>query len=78
MQYKVANDCLKQPIDCQVEPHLFTKLLLQVSVRELHNSTVIPPEEGGLKEARYADNNTIIAASTLRNILPTQIKNMTY
>ena len=53
------------------------KLLLQVSVRELHNSMVSPPEEGLLKEARDEDNNIIIGYSTLRNILPPQLKNMT-
>ena len=37
------------------------KFLLQVSVRELHNNTVSPPEEGVMKEARDEDNNIIIS-----------------
>ena len=37
---------------------------------------VSPPEEGGIKEARDADNNIIISDSTLRPILPPQLKNM--
>ena len=53
------------------------KLLLQVSVEKLHNIMVSPPEEVGLKEARDEDNNIIISDSTLSNILPPQLKNMT-
>ena len=34
-------------------------------------------QEGGLKEARDEDNNIIISDSTLLNILPPQLKNMT-
>ena len=33
-------------------------------------------EEGGLKEARYAENNIIISYSTLCSILPPQLKKM--
>ena len=36
-----------------------------------------PLEEDGLKEARGAENNTIISDSTLRNILPPQLNKMT-
>ena len=50
---------------------------MQVSVRELHNSMVIPPGEGRLKEAKNTDNNIILSYSTLCNILPPQLKNMT-
>ena len=42
-------------------------LLLQVSVRELHNSMVSPLEEGGLKEASDKDNNIIISDSVERD-----------
>ena len=57
----IANVCLKVSIDGQVETQLVPKLLLNVSIRELHNSTVSPLEEGGLKEALDADNNIIIS-----------------
>ena len=76
MQSPVANYCLKNFNDDQVEPQLVPKLLLPVSVRELHNITVIPLEEGGLKESRDADNYIIISDSTSRDILPPQLKNM--
>ena len=35
---------------------------------------VSPPEKAGLKEARDVDNNIIISDSTLRSILPPQLK----
>ena len=73
----IANDCLKLSIDGQVQPQLKPKLLLQVSFREPHNSMVSTPEEGGIKQEIDADNNTIISDSTLRNILPPQLNNMT-
>ena len=56
---------------------LVPNFLLQVSVQELHNSTVIPPEECVLKEVRDADNNIIVDDSTFHDILPHQIKNIT-
>ena len=37
---------------------------------------VSPPEQGGLKEARYSYNDIIINDSTLRNIFPPQRKEM--
>ena len=37
---------------------------------------VIPTEEGRLKEARYIEDNIIISYSTLRNMLPPQLKKM--
>ena len=76
MQYLIANNFLKVSIDVPYEPQLVPNFLLQVSVRELYNSMVIPPEEGGLKDSIYADNNIIIGDSTLRSILPPQLKNM--
>ena len=37
---------------------------------------VSPIEEGGLKEARDADNNVIVGESNPCNILPPQLNNM--
>ena len=71
----IANDFLKVSIDGHSEPQLVPKLL-QVSMRELHNSMWIPPEEGGLEEARDSDNNIIISDSTLQSIIPLQLKNI--
>ena len=56
--------------DDQTEPQLVPKCLLQVSVRELHNSLVSDPNDGGIKNYRYEDDNIIISDSTLRSLLP--------
>ena len=57
------------------ETQLFPKLLLHVSIQELHNIMVSPPG-GGLKEARVGYNNIIVVDYMLQNILPHQLKNM--
>ena len=51
-------------------------MLLQFSVRELHNIFVSDPLYGGLKEARDAEYNIIISDYTLRSLLPPQFKNV--
>ena len=60
----------------QTEPQLVTKLLLQVSVRELHNILVSNKNYGGLKDARSEYGKIIISDSTLRSLLPPQLKQM--
>ena len=57
---------LKVNIDVHTEPQLVPKLLLQFSIREIHNSLFSYPVDGGLKEAIDAANNIIISYSTLR------------
>ena len=52
-------------LDDQKEPQIFPKLLLQVSVRELHNSFVSDPNDGGIKDARDEDGTIIISDSSL-------------
>ena len=74
MQSSIVNDCLKVFIDGHYEPQLVPKLLLQVSIQGLHNIIVSPQEEGGIKEASDAYDNIIISDSTLRSIIPTQLK----
>ena len=61
-------------LDDQTEPQLIPKLLLQVSVRELHNSIVSDPNDGVLKDARDEDGKIIISDFTLRLLLPPQLK----
>ena len=72
-QSPISNDCLKVMLYDQTEPQLVPKLLLQVSVRELHNSLLSDPNDGGLKDARYEDGKIIISDSTLRSLLPPQL-----
>ena len=76
LQYPITNDFVKVSIDGHYEPQVLTDLLLQVSVWELHNSMVSPQEEGGLKEAIFAENNIIISDSTLQSFLTPQFNNM--
>ena len=73
VQSPIANDFLKVKIYGYTEPQIVPKLLLQVSVRELHNNLVSDTKDGGLKEARYEDDNIIISDSTLRSLLPPQL-----
>ena len=44
----------------QAEPQLVTNMLLQLLVREINNSMVIPPEEGQMNESRESEDNIII------------------
>ena len=60
----------------QTEPQLVPKLLLQVSVIELHNSLVSDPNDGGLKDARDEDGKIINSDSTLHSLFPPQLKNV--
>ena len=60
--------------DDQTEPQLVPKLLLHESIRELHNSLVSDPNDGSLKDARDEHDNIIISDSTLRSLLPPQLK----
>ena len=74
VQLPIVNGCLKIKIDGHNEPQLFPLLLLQVSVRELHNNLVSDTYNGGIKEAIGAENNIIISDSTLCSLLPPQLK----
>ena len=72
VQSPIVNDCLKVKIDGCTEPQMVPKHLLQVSVRELHNNFFSDADYGGLKEARYAENNITFSDSTLCSLLPPQ------
>eukprot|EP00978_Attheya_sp_CCMP212_P035056 scaffold150474_cov61-Attheya_sp.AAC.1 len=53
------------------------KLLLECSVRELHNTLISPTSEGGLEEAKDRVTGEVIISDTmLRNIMPAQIRRM--
>ena len=76
VQSPIANDCLELNIDGHTEPQLVPKLLLLVSVREIHKILVSDTDDGGLKDSRDAENNIIISDATLRSLLPPQFKKM--
>ena len=73
-QSPISNDCLKVMLNDQKEPQTVPKLLLQVSVRELHNSLVSDTNDGGLKDARNKDGKIIISDYKLRSPLPPKLK----
>ena len=76
VQSPISNNCLKVLLDNQTEPQLVPKFLLQVSVREIHNSLVSDPNDGGIKDARDEDGNIIISDSTLSSMCSPQLKQM--
>ena len=76
VQSPIVNDCLKVKIGGHTEPQLVPKLLLHVSVREIHNNLVSNANNGRLKEAIDEDDNILISDSTLRSLLPPQLKNV--
>ena len=59
-QSLVSNDSLKYLLYDQTEPQLVPKFLLQVFVRELHNSLVSDSNDSGLKDATDEDGKIII------------------
>ena len=69
-QSPISNHCLKVIFDDHTEPQLVPKLLLHMSVRELHNRLLSDPNDGVIKDARDEDDNIIISDSTLRSLLP--------
>ena len=75
-QSTIFDDCLKVLLDDHTEPQLFSKLLPQVSVREPHNILLSDPNDGGIKYARGEYGKIIISGSTLRSIMPPQLKQM--
>ena len=74
VQSPIVNDCLKVKIDGHTELQLVPKLLLQVSVIELHKKLSRATIYGGIKEAKDEDNNIIISDYKLRSLLPLQLK----
>ena len=55
-----------------------TKLLLECSMRQLHNEFIDSPDDGGLVGARHAIKNYVIIIDTmLRSLAPPQLSPMT-
>ena len=65
----IINDCLKVKMYGHTELNFFPKLLLQVSVRELHKNLVSDADNGRLKYARDEYDNIIISDYILRSLL---------
>ena len=69
----ISNYCLKVMLDYQTETQLVPKFLLQVSVREMHNSLVSDPNDFGMKDSRDEDGKIVISDYTLCSLLQPQI-----
>ena len=74
VQSPIANYCLMVKLDGYTEPQPVPKLLLHVSVIELHNNLVSATQYDRQKKSRYKDDNIIISDSELYSILPPQFK----
>ena len=73
-----ANDTLKIPDPEDPNQKIRAgKLLLQVSMRELHNDLLSEDETVGLKEARDENGKVLISDTALRCLRPPQVKPMT-
>eukprot|EP00978_Attheya_sp_CCMP212_P024273 scaffold76016_cov51-Attheya_sp.AAC.2 len=54
------------------------KLLLECSMRQLHNEMIAPPDQGGLQGARHHTSNDVISSDTmLRSLVPPELRHMT-
>jgi hypothetical protein len=54
------------------------KLLLECSMRQLHNELIAPPDQGGLLGARHHESNDVIISDTmLRSLVPPELRPMT-
>ena len=54
------------------------KILLECSMRQLHNELIASPDDGGLTRARHAKtNDAIISETMLRSLAPPQLRPMT-
>ena len=63
--------------DDQIEPQLVPKLLLQVSVRGLHNSLVSDPNYGGNSERNVESLIIILPSSFLESLIPLSCVSLT-
>ena len=70
----IAKDCLKIKVTGTDKKEVVHKKLFQISVRELYNDLIKPEDQGGLKEAKDASGNVIIGLTTLRYLMPPQVK----
>ena len=82
VQSPIANDTLFVLNEETGKKERVGKLLLEISVRELHNNLIALPVDaggpgGGLAEARDDAGKIIISDTALRYLLPPQLKAMT-
>jgi hypothetical protein len=77
-QSPIARDTLLIRDTLTQESRRVPKLLLECSMRQLHNELIAPPEDGGLVGARHKDTNEVVISDTmLRSLAPPQLRPMT-
>ena len=76
VQLPIANDCPKVSIGSHSEKQIVPDFNYRCLTKKIHNIIISPSDEGGLKGARDKENNIIISDSTLCNILPYQLNNI--
>lgn len=77
VQSPIAKDTIQvyNPETKYKEPK--PKLLLMISVRELHNDMTKPVEAGGFEYAHSDDGKLLISDTMLRSLLPKELRRMT-
>ena len=77
-QYAITRDTLLiADADTKVKRRV-KKLLLECSMRQLHNELIVSPDDGGLVGARHAETNYVIISDTmLCSFGPPQLRPMT-
>ena len=77
-QYPIIRDTLFiADADTKVK-HRDPKLVLECSMRQLHNDLIASPGDGGLLGTRHAETNDVIISDTmLRSLAPPQLRPMT-
>ena len=78
-EYPIARDTLLIKDEESLVKRRVLKLLLECSMRQLHNELIASPDDGGLLGARHSDTNDVIISDTmLRYLAPPQLHTMTY
>ena len=77
-EYPIAHDTLIiTDAESRVKRRV-TKLLLECSMRQLHNELIASPDDGDLLGSRHTDTNDVIISDTmLRYLSPPQLCPMT-
>ena len=77
-QYPITRDTLFIADAYSKVKRRVTKLLLECSMRQLHNDIIASPDDGGLIGARHAKKNHVIISDTmLRSLALPQLRPMT-
>ena len=77
-QYPITCDTLLIADAYSKKKRRVPKLLLECSMRQLHNELIASPDDGGLVGSRHAETNDVIISDTmLRSLSPSQLRPMT-